>query len=469
MGSRARTVNVSSTGDSNNVVNGMPSYAPPPPMPSSSSSMGIDATNVLPSRISEFGNLEQSLGFRVEDAINLSRNPLFNQLQLKSNSQALGADVQFGALSKMQSIANSDINISAAIAGSQALSLQKDSQPNLASTSAGHRENWGESNMADASPRTDTSTDDTEDKNQMPERGESSERSKDKADQKTLRRLAQNREAARKSRLRKKAYVQQLESSRLKLTQLEQELQRARQQGIFISSSGDQTHSMSGNGAMAFDVEYARWLEEHNRQTNELRAAINSHAGDIELRTIVDNFMTQFDDIFRLKGIAAKADVFHILSGMWKTPAERCFMWIGGFRSSELLKLLVNQLEPLTEQQLMGIYNLQQSSQQAEDALSQGMDALQQSLAETLANGAPNPSGSSGNVANYMGQMAMAMGKLGTLEGFLRQADNLRQQTLQQMLRILTTRQSARALLAISDYFSRLRALSSLWLARPRE
>ncbi|GMY19461.1 TGACG-sequence-specific DNA-binding protein TGA-2.1-like [Fagus crenata] len=49
--------------------------------------------------------------------------------------------------------------------------------------------------------------------------------------------------------------------------------------------------------------------------------------------------------------------------------------------------LLVIQLEPLTEQQLVGIYNLQQSSQQAEDALSHGMEALQQSLAETLANG----------------------------------------------------------------------------------
>jgi transcription factor TGA len=49
-------------------------------------------------------------------------------------------------------------------------------------------------------------------------------------DSKALRRLAQNREAARKSRLRKKAYVQQLESSRIKLNQLEQELQRARQQ-----------------------------------------------------------------------------------------------------------------------------------------------------------------------------------------------------------------------------------------------
>ncbi|RXH93819.1 hypothetical protein DVH24_015886 [Malus domestica] len=340
-------------------------------------------------------------------------------------------------------------------------------------------EKWAESAMADGSPRTDISTDvDTDDKNQRfdrdqyaiaPVASDSSDKSKDPKDQKTLRRLAQNREAARKSRLRKKAYVQQLESSRLKLTQLEQELQRARQQGIFISNSGDAAHSNSGNGAMTFNVEYGRWLEEQNRQINELRSAVNSHASDAELRIIVDGILAHYDEIFRLKGTAAKADVFHLLSGMWKTPAERCFLWLGGFRSSELLKLLVTQLEPLTEQQLVGINNLQQSSQQAEDALSQGMDALQQSLAETLSSGSLGSSGNSGNVANYMGQMAMAMGKLGTLEGFIRQADNLRQQTLQQMHRILTTRQSARALLAIHDYFSRLRALSSLWLARPRE
>jgi len=330
--------------------------------------------------------------------------------------------------------------------------------------------------MADASSRTDTSTVvDTDDMNQrsgaIVKASNSSDRS-DKSDkpmdQKVLRRLAQNREAARKSRLRKKAYVQQLESSKLKLASLEQELQKARQQGIFISSSGDQTHAMSGNGAMTFDLEYSRWQEEQNKQINELRTAVNAHASDSDLRLIADGIMAHYDEIFRLKGVAAKADVFHILSGMWKTPAERCFLWLGGFRSSELLKLLVNQLEPLTEQQLMGLSNLQQSSQQAEDALSQGMEALQQSLAETLA-GSLGPSGSSGNVANYMGQMAMAMGKLGTLENFLRQADNLRQQTLHQMQRILTIRQAARALLAIHDYFSRLRALSSLWLARPRE
>lgn len=90
---------------------------------------------------------------------------------------------------------------------------------------------------------------------------------------------------------------------------------------------------------MQFDTEYARWLEEQNRQMNELKAAVNSHASDTELRMIVDGILAHYDEIFRLKGIAAKADVFHLLSGMWKTPAERCFLWLGGFRSSELLKV----------------------------------------------------------------------------------------------------------------------------------
>nr|GMD00277.1 TGACG-sequence-specific DNA-binding protein TGA-2.1 [Ipomoea batatas] len=452
------------------VTAGMPSFISQTPV---SNPMGTEGNTTQNPVISDYGVLEQYLGFRIGDGANASRRPILSSTS--GTNSLMGTDVS-GALNK--NLASLNTSLSAAATGSQALQLQRGIQTNQVPLST-HHENWAESQMADSSSHTDTSTDmDADDKNQGHEMGQSagvlasdsSDKSKGKnVDQKTLRRLAQNREAARKSRLRKKAYVQQLENSRLKLTQLEQELQRARQQGIFISSSGDQSHGAGTNGALAFDVEYGRWLEEQNRHINELRTAVNAHASDTDLRTITDNVKAHFDEIYRLKGNAAKADVFHVLSGMWKTPAERCFMWIGGFRPSELLKLLVNQLEPLTEQQSEGIYSLQQSSHEAEDALSQGMDALQQSLAETLAKGASGPEGSSGNVANYMGQMAMAMGKLGTLEGFLRQADNLRQQTLQQMHRILTTRQSARSLLAIHDYFSRLRALSSLWLARPRE
>ncbi|XP_061347984.1 bZIP transcription factor TGA10-like [Gastrolobium bilobum] len=293
-------------------------------------------------------------------------------------------------------------------------------------------------------------------------------------DPKTLRRLAQNREAARKSRLRKKAYVQQLESSRIKLNQLEQELQRARSQGIIMGGGavlgGEQglpltMGSISSEAAM-FDMEYARWLDEHHRLVCELRAAIQEHLHENELRLFVDNILAHYDQVMNLKSLVAKTDVFHLVFGMWKTPAERCFMWIGGFRPSELIKIILSQIEPLTEQQILGICGLQQSTQEAEEALSQGLEALNQSLLDTITSDSLSfPP----NMANYMGQMAVAMNKLSTLEGFVRQADNLRHQTILRLHQLLTTRQAARCLVAMSEYFHRLRALSSLWMTRPRQ
>ncbi|CAM0954880.1 unnamed protein product [Alopecurus aequalis] len=337
---------------------------------------------------------------------------------------------------------------------------------------------WEEFDMDYASPGgTDTSTDLDADKMDraleqglvaVPTPSDSSGKSNGKPGQKTLRRLAQNREAAKRSRLRKKAYVQQLESSNLKLAQLEQELQRARQQGFLISTSGDQTNSANGNGALPFGVEYARWLEEHGKQVDELRAAVSAHAGDSDLQAIIDAIMARCGDILRLKGAAAKADAFQVLSGTWTTPVERCFLWLGGFRPSELLKLLASRLEPLTEKQLDSICSLRQSSQQAEDALCREMLALRQSVTDIVAaSGSPSLCRTAGSSDDCTGQMVPAVAKLGALEGLLRQADDLRMRILQEVQGILTTRQCARAVLAISDYFCRLRALSSVWISRP--
>ncbi|URD90159.1 hypothetical protein MUK42_26720 [Musa troglodytarum] len=314
-------------------------------------------------------------------------------------------------------------------------------------------------------------------------------------DAKTLRRLAQNREAARKSRLRKKvhsnlkspisdnvifvyridlmhqaalnkqAYVQQLESSRIRLQQLEHDLQRARSQGLFLGVAGSANGAITSGAAM-FDVEYARWLDENSKHMSDLRGALQAHLPDGNLGVIVDQCIANYDELFRLKEIVAKSDVFHLLNGTWMTPAERCFLWMGGFRPSELLEILMPQLDPLTEQQLLVIGNLRLSSRQAEEALSQGLELLHRSLADTVT----GESLSDGvDVGNYMGHMAVALGKLANLEGFVRQADNLRQQTLHQMRRNLTIKQAARCFLAMGEYYTRLRALSSLWASRPRQ
>ncbi|XP_042464543.1 transcription factor TGA2.1-like isoform X6 [Zingiber officinale] len=292
-------------------------------------------------------------------------------------------------------------------------------------------------------------------------------------DAKTLRRLAQNREAAKKSRLRKKAYVQQLEFSRIKLHQTEQELERARSQGLLAVAAGrsnEATDSVSGTAAAAFDVEYGRWQEEECRRMGELRAAVQARFPDASLGVMLDEWVAHYDKLFQLKAGVARADPIHLLNGAWRTPAERCFLWIGGFRPSELLKMVVPVVDPLTEQQVIAMYNLQLSSHQAEEALSLGLHQLQRSLAETVACGGGGAAASlSVDVGIYTSFMGIALGQLANLEGFIRQADNLRQQTLHQLRCNLTMRQATQCFLSIGEYYARLRALSSLWISRPRE
>lgn len=68
----------------------------------------------------------------------------------------------------------------------------------------------------------------------------------------------------------------------------------------------------------------------------------------------------------------------------------------------------------------MAICGLQQSTHEAEEALSRGLDALNRSLSETISSESLIVSP---NMSTYMGQMALAINKLSTLEGFVRQVN----------------------------------------------
>ncbi|MBA0772987.1 hypothetical protein Gotri_008293 [Gossypium trilobum] len=232
---------------------------------------GDDCNSRNQTRFPDLGELDHpAAAFHHDDAFDLSPSSIFS---LKSNNVGVVANtLHYGAL-------NTSIGATAIVSsGTGCLDtgqfMYQKGATFGASLGNGHIENWADSGLADNSQQTDTSTDvDTDHKNQLHgvQLGavmvDSVDQSKSKSgDQKTLRRLAQNREAARKSRLRKKvmciflAYVQQLESSRLRLTELEQELQRARQQGIFIASglSGDHGHTVAGNGEEILDTVVCR-------------------------------------------------------------------------------------------------------------------------------------------------------------------------------------------------------------------
>ncbi|CAO2205924.1 unnamed protein product [Urochloa humidicola] len=320
---------------------------------------------------------------------------------------------------------------------------------------------------------------------------------------KIQRRLAQNREAARKSRLRKKAYIQNLETSRLKLAQLEQELTIARRQHHQTAHAAAAAATSTGAlllappppdpRAAAFELEYARWSDEQQSQASELRALLlqlqppppcsGSGASvsppppppppdhHLHLRLLVDAALSHYDTLFGARSRAARADAFFVLSGAWRSPAERLFLWIGGFRPSDLLRTLSPRLDPLTDQQAAAVRALTNTARQLEDALSLGMGKLQQTLVDALLLTADVDDGAAGGGGGGYAarQMDGAVGKLDDLVSFVDQADHLRQQTLRNMDRILTVTQAAKGVVALADYCQRLRALGSLWAARPRE
>ncbi|TVU32918.1 hypothetical protein EJB05_24683 [Eragrostis curvula] len=263
-------------------------------------------------------------------------------------------------------------------------------------------------------------------------------------DAKTLRRLAQNREAARKSRLRKKG-------------------------GVFGGGalSGGGIGGLSPEAAW-FDAEHARWVEEHGKIMRHLRAALEE-PHDAQLRQLVDAAAAHHGVLAELKAAVARADAFHIVSGTWAPAAERCFLWVGGFRPSDLVKVAARHAEPLTEAQAVDVCGLQQWARDAEAALDHELQAMHRSVSEAVSSDAASLLSPYTDVPGYMATMSLAIAKLSSLETFVRQADVLRLQTLHRLPQILTMRQSARCFLAIADYSHRLRALSELWVTRPRQ
>ncbi|CAA3019201.1 Hypothetical predicted protein [Olea europaea subsp. europaea] len=143
------------------------------------------ANTMQSSQANDFGVLEQYLGFPIGDAANVNRNPVFNPT---ITSQLGGPNLTFN-----KSLASTSTSFPPSFLGSQAIQ----SHLNPVSVSGAQHENWEESNRAESSSHTDTSTDvDPDEKNQQFEMGQStaatasgsSDRSKEKRlDQKVIR------------------------------------------------------------------------------------------------------------------------------------------------------------------------------------------------------------------------------------------------------------------------------------------
>ncbi|CAL5209007.1 unnamed protein product [Lathyrus oleraceus] len=189
------------------------------------------------------------------------------------------------------------------------------------------------------------------------------------------------------------------------------------------------------NGNTISVKKYALSPEEHNKLIYVIHKTLNDHNHVIEddkLQLVINTIMKHYVDVFTV------GSTITCESNQW---------WIGGFRPSQILQVILPQLQHMyTQQQLSDIYNLGQSCQQAEYALAQGMVKLKQNLdISATADG-------KGFQLSYVPQQL----------SFFKEADNLRQEFLLQFCRLLTISQQAEFVVALEEHLHNPQPRSSL-------
>ncbi|XP_071731614.1 transcription factor TGA2.1-like [Rutidosis leptorrhynchoides] len=263
---------------------------------------------------------------------------------------------------------------------------------------------------------------------------------------KKLKRKIQVREANQKYRDNQKKHYDKLKLQNKQLTteveQLKYELHK-------------KTDSMQLHFANVYNV----WYCEHNNLIQSIHKALITNYKDSDIIPILNNVMDHFKHLFYVNNIAAKRDALNIIYGVWMKPTERCIMWVGGFRPSDILKL-INTHVYLTDLQSKNINELQSSTIHQERKISNTIANVEQKLAVRLVSDGFKDKGDGLALTNYIAHISQSMGNFHAMETYLHQADQLRLNILSNLQQMLTTKQFAESLLCINAYFKRIEAIN---------
>lgn len=98
-------------------------------------------------------------------------------------------------------------------------------------------------------------------------------------------------------------------------------------------------------------MNYGRWSEKHKRLIYEMRSALNFHNDQVlddKLVFLIETVMKHYFELLEMNSSAENLDVFNVASAIWCTTAERNLWWIGGFRPSQLLQVMLVLLKNKT-------------------------------------------------------------------------------------------------------------------------
>lgn len=244
----------------------------------------------------------------------------------------------------------------------------------------------------------------------------------------------------------------------------------------------------------SFPEFFESWLVEQNQHLQELISAASSSSSsstsssnendpnpDGILQPLINKVVQHYEHYYRAKSRCVERDVLSMFSPSWWSPLEEAFVWVGGWRPTMAFHLLysksglqlesqlegliqglgVGNLADLSLGQLSQVDELQQRTIVKEKEISEKLAKLQETAADSssvelshimtgiLQDGDGSGSESRGRIEERVESMLAS--KEERLEGILKRADDLRLNTLKEILKILTPMQGVHFLIAAAE------------------
>ncbi|KAI3852087.1 hypothetical protein MKW98_020086 [Papaver atlanticum] len=218
-----------------------------------------------------------------------------------------------------------------------------------------------------------------------------------------------------------------------------------------------------GENRIFFETFFTGWLIRQKNYLDQLMSAGKNfqNISEMELRSLVFQILTHYQQYYTAKVTAARKDVFVMFAPPWFSSYELTYLWITGFKPSLAFKILdksvVNQ-DKLSDEQLEALCRLRVQTKAAERVLNNEMARVQESLAlPPLVALRINPAGRRVDGGETVDAAMQTVTK--EMEILVESADFLRITTAMKIVEILSPVQSVRFLAAATQLQVNIRML----------
>lgn len=238
---------------------------------------------------------------------------------------------------------------------------------------------------------------------------------------------------------------------------------------------------------------FDNWLSEQNQHLRDLRSAANANNDNNNNNVAYENevvdvlikrVMEHYEKYYKVKSDWIERNVLEMLNPSWISSLEGAFQWLGGWRPSMAFHLLYSKsglqledhlvdfirgvptgdLADLSSDQLVKIDGLQRVTIKKERETTEKMAKIQETIADPsmvelshVVTKSQMGRGDSSNEGLIMDELKAALGrKEEDLKEILNMADELRLQTLNQIVEILTHPQTVHFLIAAAELHLRI-------------